>query len=161
MTPEQIASMNEQLFENARQFSVPDSDSTLLKTEQLRARADAAYEALRLGVPPVRNDGEDLRVFRRRLLEPVRQFSPTWRGVGAETVAKLSRDNLAFDNLESQVYREGIQSGLTPRQGELRKIVSPPDAAGRRITRFIGDPAVTWAPFKSAHRHVTGIGNKG
>ena len=134
-----------------------DSDREPIEVEQLRARADQAYEALQLGAPPVRNPGEDLRIFRRRLLEPVRPFSPAWRSVNAGTVEKLSHDHLAFRNLENEVYADGIRVGMTPRKGQLRESVRQ-DTTGRRISSFIGDPAVTWAPFKSYSRHVIGVG---
>jgi hypothetical protein len=130
------------------------------QAERVRQQASRAYVSNGLGDPPPRNQGEPLPVFRRRLLEPLRGFSPAWRGVDAATVQKLSGDDRAFRNVEAQVYADAEVRGLHHyAPGELREIREK-DLTGRTIVHFVGDPAATWAPFRLSARNVIGFGSK-
>ena len=43
--------------------------------------------------------------------------------------------------------------------GTVREVIEI-DRAGRRISRFYGDPEAVWAPFKQVPRRVTGWNTK-
>lgn len=120
-----------------------------VEAQQMRQYATPAYQALGIGDPPSPNQAEDVTVYRRRLLEPVRQWSPAWRGASQEMLKKLSTDGgIPFKSVEAQIYADAYARGMTTFcPGELREMRSV-DETNRPIIKFIGDPEACWGPFK-------------
>lgn len=123
--------------------------------QQAQARADRAYRTVgRDGAPP-HLLGESLVDYRQRLLRNVQAQSKTWQHAGLPR----AQDSLAV--IEQQVYRE-VENTLTDpssyQPGELRQVVER-DQTGRPITKFYGDPGVTWSPFQpTTLKFVKGFG---
>jgi len=127
--------------------------------QNAQQKADAAWRAVGCSDgAPQHLAGEDLVSYRQRLLAGVQSRSQTWRGV------HLPRSQDALAPIEQQILTEATNSLTDPgnyKPGELRAIVSL-DQTGRKITRFYGDPGVTWSPFQPATiRCVTGFSGGG
>jgi hypothetical protein len=134
--------------------TTPLSDGVASAYRGAQARADSAVRALgdTSGAPPWL-DGERLVDYRRRLLEPLKPHSPTWRNVDvprAEDVLRVA---------ENQIYADASYAAEHPivPPGQMIERTTT-DRTGRRITRFHGDPAAWLNDFKLPTQYVTGIG---
>jgi hypothetical protein len=70
-------------------------------------------------------------------------------------LAKVHDPN-AFEVVEQQIYADAMSEATHPttfRPGELRAVATP-DASGRTITRYFGDPGACWSQFNPPVRHV-------
>ncbi len=120
-----------------------------------QARADSAYRATgHADGAPGPLAGECLVDYRERLARGVQAKSKTWKAVN------LPRRLDVLGVAEKQIFSEATASQTDPQNyqpGELRQVVSL-DAAGRKITKFYGDPGVAWRPFQpGALKFVTGL----
>ena len=113
-----------------------------------QAQAEPAYLAFGEAAP-MRVHGEPLNEYRRRLLESKLPHSPTWRGKDVRRI----HDSM-LDIVEAQVFADAQAAGRSNAAvgpGALR-CVEEPDATGRKIRRFYGDPEACWGPFKQVPR---------
>ena len=127
----------------------------ILEREKRNAqvRADPVAQAFGDSVSPPHESETPLQ-YRRRLADKYKVHSKTWKDVDI-----TGFDGKALDVVESQVYPAALQEARHPTNvepGTLREVLDPPDASGRRIRRFYGDPEACWAPFKAVPRRVTG-----
>ena len=137
--------------------SFPLSDGVRREYQRHQAEADGIYRQLGEPSAPPPLDNEWLPHYRRRLLEPLKQHSPTW----AKVEIPNQEDVLAV--AERQIYADAAREARAPtnlRPGELvERIVT--DSTGRKISKFFGDPAVTWGPFSIPPKLVIGFGGAG
>lgn len=115
-----------------------------------QSRADATYNELGRRAPPPM-PGERLIQYRRRLLQPLKAHSPTWKDVN---LADHSGKNL--DVIEKQVFADAVvyaDSNDAVRGDEMRTIHKT-DNSGRRITEFRGKHSFINA-FKGERRLAT------
>jgi hypothetical protein len=99
-----------------------------------QARADSAYSELGRRAPPPM-PGERLPQYRRRLLQPLKSHSPTWKDVN---LADHSGPNL--DVIEKQVYADAIAYADSAENfsGDEIQAIQKRDDSGRMITTFKG-----------------------
>jgi len=131
-----------------RKVSAPMPESERAEIAAAMSRADAVERAWG------RNDaavlaavpGESALDYRRRLLRQYQQYSPRWKGARVEA---MGYD--AIGNVEQDVYKDAATAAQDPRNfkpGELRAIQER-DAAGRLVTKWVGDSMSWRAPFMS------------
>jgi hypothetical protein len=106
-------------------------------------RADAAYQAWGKQAPYALH-GETLRSFRVRLLSALKAHSKVYKDSDLAMIA----DENAFSNIERAILADSIAASSTPAAAgaPLRKVTTRNDS-GHTITKFYGDPLVTWGPF--------------
>jgi len=100
-----------------------------------QARADSAYNELGRRAPPPL-PGERLLQYRRRLLQPLKSHSMTWKDVN---LADHSGGNL--DVIEKQIYSDAIayaDSAENCPNGDELVPVQKRDDSGRMVTTFRG-----------------------
>lgn len=109
-------------------------------------RADAAYQAWSLGQAPGALNGETLPDYRVRLLSKLKQHSKLYKDSNLSALAVA--DAAAFSVVENAIVNDAIDASCkTVTVGApLREQVTRA-ASGHIVTKFVGDPAVTWAPF--------------
>ena len=83
---------------------------------------------------------------------------------GAWTIGTLAANATAtLEIAATAIYADTMEAARNPRGegsvGVLHEVFEK-DRAGRTISKFYGDAEVTWAPFKSAARRVTGVRTK-
>lgn len=133
--------------------ALSDADRKLFTDAQVRAERVAQAFGDSEGAPRWVN-GESLSDYQRRLLGKYKPHSVHWKDKDLMKV-----DASVLDIAESQIYADAMTAASAPTTvvaGTLREHTTT-DITGRRITRFIGDPEVTWSPFKQAIRGVTGM----
>jgi hypothetical protein len=116
-----------------------------------QARAHAVARAFGDSAPPPLV-GESLHDYRARLASPYLKHSKALQGAN---LAKIHDPN-AFNAIEDQVYTDAAREAMHPtsfRPGELRAIATP-DASGRVITRYVGDPNACWDQFNPGIRYI-------
>ena len=132
-----------------RQIGPPVGD----RRDFIRAQeqADPAYRAYGDSAPlPLA--GETELDYRKRMLAPYVKFSKRWRGKDLQALANSS----VLAEIEAEVYADAMAEAIHPtsfRPGQLRPVCQP-DASGRMITRYIGDPNACWDQFNPPLRHV-------
>lgn len=106
-------------------------------------RADAAYQAWGKQAPHALH-GEALRDFRIRLLTPLKTHSKVYK----DSALSLVGDDAAFRVIEDAIINDAIEASSTTftASAPLREIKTRLES-GHIVTKFVGDPAVTWAPF--------------
>jgi hypothetical protein len=117
-----------------------ERDPRPYEVAQRRADAVAALHADRAPDPIL---GESPLDYRKRLLRRFQGFSP-----GFEKTNFFAADAASLDVLESKIYRDAEQAAYRPdaQPGVLRAVESR-DAAGRLITKYVGDVGEFIAPF--------------
>ena len=135
----QIEAMQSQIERLYREPSFEDRN----QLAEIRARADATYQAVsgRPASEPL--PGESPISYRKRMADGLRKFSAKFKN---EQIGSLSGS--AFDVVESQIYADAQAMAKTPEvmpKGKLRSIVR--NDSGHTITEYIGDPEAAWAPF--------------
>lgn len=129
------------------------ADRALFVGAQVKAERVAQAFGDSEGAPRWMN-GESLPDYQRRLLGKYKAHSASWKD---KDLARV--DASVLDVAETQIYADAVTAASAPSTvvaGTLRELVTE-DRTGRRITRFQGDPEVTWAPFKQPRRGVTGM----
>ena len=105
-------------------------------------RADKVYRAFDSEAPQWLI-GETLHQYRRRLLEPHQTHSQKWK------TTDLAKIGPALDVAEDQIYADAYRSACEPTDdGKLRRITER-DAAGRSISRYVGDPRAFVDQFRA------------
>src|SRR5579885_2837877 len=118
-----------------------DEDSN--KFAEAQMRADAAYQAWGKQAPHALH-GETLRDFRIRLLNPLKSHSKAYK----DSALNLVGDDAVFDTIEGAIINDAVEaSSTTFTMGAPLRKLSSRNEAGHTVTKFVGDPAVTWAPF--------------
>ena len=131
--------------------NVPLSDGLHQEFANAQAKADRIAQAFGDSAPRWL-DGERLPDYRRRLVSQFKEHSPTWKS------ADVPRDEGVLRIAEAQIYADAAREASNPTTlgpGELveRTII---DQAGRRISRFHGDPGVWMDAFKYPTQQVIG-----
>lgn len=120
---------------------------------EMQARFDGAYNSLNQRAPQ-RVFGESMREYELRLLRPLQVHSK-----------KYSKSNLAHvhDATALRVVGDDIRADAIKvsraNVGPLREVTET-DGAGRRITRFFGEPGAVWDRFKMPYRFVKAWNNE-
>ncbi len=111
---------------------------------EAQMRADAAYQALGLGQAPHQLYGEELRDYRTRLLIPLKKHSKAY----ADSAIQLVGDDTAFRVIEDTIINDAVEASTAPppASAPLRMQESRAES-GHIIRKFLGDPAVAWAPM--------------
>lgn len=140
------------------QRTAPLADEDRAKFVSAQDRANRIYQAFGDAGAPRWLDGESLQQYRQRLAQPLKKHSKAWAGI---EIAKLPED--AFVVAETAIYHDAQAAAEAPvagPSGGLRRVVTQ-DAAGRRISRFYGDPEACWGTFKDpVVRALVGFGLK-
>jgi hypothetical protein len=139
-------------------YQTPQGDPMSSHSEFVSAQARADSVAQAFGdraEPPLH--GEALANYRRRLLAPFKQHNATWKD---KDLARL--DASILDIAEAQIHADALREANAPTNLPLGQLVErhTRDQAGRSVTRFFGDPAATWAPFKQPPRGLISIGGR-
>jgi len=129
------------------------------------AMADAQVTADKIymmhgGRAPRPLDGERLIAYRRRLATQLKEHSRAWKDIDLSVIADDEK-NIAFSNVERQIYADATEAGLhpiAPSEDFLREIVNE-DVTGRKISTFVGRPSAWMGQFASNKRKLAGIRN--
>lgn len=110
---------------------------------EIRARADATYQAVtgRPASEPL--PGEAPIAYRKRMADGLRKFSAKFKDQRVDSLT-----GPAFDLVEGQIYADAQQAAKRPDilpKGQLRSITR--NDSGHVITEYIGDAEAAWAPF--------------
>ena len=107
---------------------------------------------------PRQLDGESIRNYRIRLLQPYKANSAEYAGVGDDILKALPPK--VFDIAENKIYADSIAAARNPNvpAGELWPVYET-DATGRRMTTWRGQPRVWLEQFSCRPRRVIGIRN--
>lgn len=137
--------------------NIPLADAVRREFIRHQAEADEVCRALDMPAAPPPLDGETLPHYRQRVLKPLKKYSEAWRN------ADLPGNETVLDVAEKQILAAARREAVAPSSvppGELVERVTV-DSTGRRISRFYGDPAVTWGPFQIPPKLVIGFGGAG
>lgn len=112
---------------------------------EIRARADATYQAVtgRPASEPL--PGEAPIAYRKRMADGLRKFSAKFKDQRVDALSGPS-----FDLVEGQIYADAQQAAKRPDilpAGQLRGITR--NDSGHVVTEYIGDAEAAWAPFSS------------
>jgi hypothetical protein len=138
----EIENLQRQIDALKRQHGQPVGDRGQFIEAQ--ARAHSAYQAIGDSAPPPLS-GECIGPYRARLIAGLQHFCPKWKAISLSGIS----DPVLLGNIEADVYNDcqvhsADQSRFRP--GELRAVIRN-DAAGRPITRYVGDPNACWDQF--------------
>ncbi|UGC97717.1 nudix hydrolase [Pantoea phage PdC23] len=129
-----------------------DAERNEIADAQVKADSVFASHGKRAPVPL---QGEKPMAYRRRMMVQLQQFSGDYKDVDLSAIADAQVLKIA----EKQIYADAQASAsLSIGPGQLREIKRP-DATGRQISTFEGDPAACWAPFQTGKRQITGFGS--
>ena len=95
------------------------------------------------------NPGESQTDYRKRLVNDFKKFSPRWSKV--DFLAQRGSPhilNRLLEKAEVEVFADAVAASRASFKPGVLKEVTEVDPSGRRISRFVGDPSVTWEPFK-------------
>lgn len=131
------------------------SDEERNEVADAQVKADSVFSCFGKRAP-VPLSGEKPLAYRRRLMIQLQEHSPDFKSVDLSSIA----DSALLSVAEKTIYADAQKSAsLSVGPGMLREIKRA-DATGRQISTFEGDPAATWAPFKSGKRQVTSFNNQ-
>jgi hypothetical protein len=103
--------------------------------------------------------GEKIIDYRRRVLKPMQDHSPIWKGTDLRV---LSVDEKAFNNAEEQIFKAAVDSARSPSSvpvGTLREHVET--RGGHTYHRFYGRPVSWMAGFAPNGRRIKRINQPG
>jgi chemotaxis protein histidine kinase CheA len=134
------------LAEIERRIPATLSDEDKPKFADAQMRADAAYQAWGYGQAPGALGGETLSDYRVRLLGKLKPHSKAFKDSNLSVIA--GADASAFSSVEGTIIADAVEasSKIVTIGAPLRKSVTR-NESGHTITKFSGDPAVTWSPF--------------
>ncbi|MDW3573141.1 NUDIX domain-containing protein [Enterobacter asburiae] len=131
------------------------SDEERNEVADAQVKADSVFSCFGKRAP-VPLSGEKPLAYRRRLMIQLQEHSPDFKSVDLSSIA----DSALLSVAEKTIYADAQKSAsLSVGPGMLREIKRA-DATGRQISTFEGDPAATWAPFRSGKRQVTSFNNQ-
>lgn len=126
------------------------SDSDYMEMADAQGKADSVFSAHGQRAPrPL--DGETPGAYRTRLATALKSHSKKWKNVD---LTKLEGEVLTL--AEEHIYADAMQAAFDPTglpEGTLRA-VHEYDDTGRKITRFVGEPIVWMAQFRSPVRRL-------
>jgi hypothetical protein len=108
--------------------------------------ADRVFQAFGDGAAPRWLSGEGIDAYMRRLVGNYRKHSPAWKDIDL-----VICNGPVLDTAAKQIYADAMVAVNSPSRaspGVLREVVET-DRAGRRISRFYGDPEACWGPCKA------------
>ncbi len=139
----------------------PLTDADFDAFAQVQSRADAVLSMFgkSAGRPM---HGETVLAYRRRLLTPLKEHDPQWKGVDLRVLSVA--DEVAFGVAEASILKSAADAARNPASvptGTLREHVE--SRGGHTYTRFYGRPAAWMNGFAPRGRRVTRINqpNKG
>jgi hypothetical protein len=102
------------------------------------------------GAPPPVN-GESERDYAVRLMTPYLKYSKKWKDTPLEGI-----NDSVLAAIETDVYADALNETIRPTQFSPGFAIPTrqKDAAGREITRYVGDPNAIWGKFNPPVRHV-------
>lgn len=116
--------------------------------DSVKAYGDSAHAP-----SPCLNESEvDYRV---RLLSPFKKHSKAYKD---SDLSKI-QDAAAFASIEDAIYADAYAEASSPSKSTPGVLIPQRirDAAGREITRYVGDPNACWDQFNPPLRHVRRI----
>jgi len=130
----------------------PLRDGVRREFQKHQAEADAAYRQLGEPAAPPPLDGEWLPHYRKRLLQPLQQHSPDWKG------AELPSDERVLNIAQKQILEAARHEAVAPTNIPPGQLVErrTRDESGRMISRFYGDPAAWMDQFAGERKRVVG-----
>jgi hypothetical protein len=130
---ENIAKIERAQFTEAQRAAFADA----------QMRADSGYQAWGKQAPHALH-GETLRDFKIRLLRPLQQHSKRY----AQSALELIGDEAAFQVVNDAIIADSVAASCDPAQlGSSLREITTRTPSGHIMTKFVGDAAVTWAPF--------------
>jgi hypothetical protein len=132
-----------------------DKKSAIMAHAQ--SKCDAVASAFSRSAPrPL--DGESIRAYRIRLLQPYKANSSEYVGVGDDILKALPP--AVFGIAETKIYADSIAKARNPNvpEGELWPVYTK-DQAGRTMTEWRGQPRTWMSMFSVPPRRVIGIRN--
>lgn len=121
------------------------TDAEHNRLAELQAKADPIFGAFGDRAPrPL--DGERPTGYRRRLINALKQHSPTWASVNLDAI----QDTTALDAIEGQVFADAAAAARSPIDigpGQLREVRRTDNTGTRVITEFHGDPMAWMSDF--------------
>ncbi len=131
------------------------TDAERNEVADAQVKADSVFSSFGKRAPAPLS-GEKPMAYRRRMMIQLQEHSPDFKAVDLSSIA----DSALLGFAEKQIYADAQSAAsLSVGPGMLREIKRP-DATGRQISTFEGDPAATWAPFQLGKRQVTGFNNQ-
>jgi colicin import membrane protein len=119
---------------------------------EAQARVDEIYSAFGDHAPAPRVlEGEGPLSYRQRAANDLKKHSPDWKDVDVRTLP-LPAFEIAERKIHADALREARAPTNIPAGQQVERIER--DITGRHITRFFGDPELTWSPFKSPVRRL-------
>ncbi len=147
--------LSERIEQVARSIPKSMNDNEFHAMADAQARADNVFVALGQRAPrPL--DGENLSGYRRRLANDLKAHS-RWKDVPIAAFA----DDAAFKVAETQIYADAQVAATNPvglPDGHIRAVTTP-DATGRQITQFFGQPKAWMQPFAGTPMRLLRINN--
>jgi hypothetical protein len=117
-------------------------------------RADAVIRQFDPRGAPAPLNGENLILYRKRMADRLKQYSPQHQGVNV-----YEASNTAFDHIENEIYEGAAKEARFPTQiaeGELKQVTRH-DASGRPFYEWYGSP-MAWMPeFTRPKKRLVGI----
>jgi len=123
--------------------TLADADKAAFADAQMRC--DAAYQAWNLGQAPYALNGESLSDYRVRLLSKIKQHSKVYKD---SNLGILVQDSAAFSVVENAIVNDAVEASCSSiTVGAPLRVQESKNETGHIVRKFVGDPAVTWAPF--------------
>jgi hypothetical protein len=146
-------SLQRQVAELERRLGPPLSEEARTEFVSAQARADCIAQGFGDSAPSWVG-GENLLQYRRRLLGLFKQHNKDWKNKDLSRV-----DASVLDIAETQIYAAAQREASAPTNVAAGQLVEryETDRTGRRISKFYGDPEVTWSQFKAPVRYVVGF----
>lgn len=121
------------------------SDEDKGRFAEVQMRADSAYQAWNLGQAPGSLQGETISDYRVRLLSKIKQHSKVYKD---SNLGILVNDAAAFAVVENAIVADAVEASCSQvTVGAPLRQQTTRNESGHTITKFVGDPAVTWGPF--------------
>lgn len=120
------------------------SDEDKPKFAAIQMRCDRAFQAWGKQAPPALL-GESVKDYSVRLLNELKNHSKVYKG---SNLSILAGDDAAFTVIQDAIINDAIEAsnGSITVGAPLQKRVSKSET-GHVLTKWVGDPAVAWAPF--------------
>lgn len=123
--------------------TLADADKAAFADAQMRC--DKAYQAWNLGQAPHALNGETLSDYRVRLLSKIKQHSKVYKD---SNLGILVNDSAAFAVIENAIVNDAAEASCSNiTVGAPLRMQESKTESGHIVRKFVGDAAVTWAPF--------------
>jgi|SRR6185437_6698800 len=121
------------------------SDADKAPFAEAQMRFDSAYQAWNLGQAPRYLNGETLNDYRVRLASKIKQHSKIYKD---SNLGLLVADSAAFSVIENAIINDAVEASCSNiTLGAPLRMQESRNESGHIVRKFVGDAAVTWAPF--------------